>query len=655
MSAISGILYFNGQPVDISLPERMTDCLIQRGPDGAGIWAEGPVAFGHRMLCTTHESLKEKLPLKSQSGNFVITSDARIDNREELIASLDFDISDAANIADSQLILAAYEKWGESCPKKLLGDFAFAIWDRRSRTIFCARDPIGVKPFYYYLSDRSFVFATEIKAIFCLPEITRRLNESRVVQHLLNTFEDKTSTFYEGILRLPPAHSITVGLGINKLRSYWSLDSEREIRLGSDREYAEAFREVFTSAVRCRLRSAFELGSTLSGGLDSSSIACTARKLLKEDGTQPLHTFSAIFPSLPQEDMSKIDERKFMESVLSLGEFESHFVQADLLSPLSNLDDVLWHEDEAVLAPNLYIHWGLYGAARKEGVRVFLDGLDGDSTVSHGLDYLGELARKGRWLKLYSESSALSRQSPNRSFTPRNIFWDYGIRNAIPEDFAKVWRALRRRPQSTFDASSLISKSFAKRVKLDEKTEKPQKRLTPRESHRESLDSAQIPYTLELADKASAAFGLESRYPFFDRRLIEFCVALPADQKLNQGWTRVVMRRAMEGILPKEVQWRIGKANLSPNFKRRLSDMDASVIENVIETESDGIQKYYDISALRASYKRFASEPMLRDQDAMTVYGAAMLGVWLRETGFDQESMFDSPSNMRERSQTLAV
>ena len=178
----------------------------------------------------------------------------------------------------------------------------------------------------------------------------------------------------------------------------------------SDEEYAEAFVERFTEAVRCRLRSTFPVGSLLSGGLDSSSIVVTARKLLAETDAPTLHTFSAIFPSLPEEDLKRIDERPFMAAVVALGEMSPHYVHADTLSPLSDLDRVFWHEDEAVLAPNLYIHWALYGAAQQEGVRVLLDGIDGDTTVSHGLEYLSELARTGRVRTLYREVMALSRR-----------------------------------------------------------------------------------------------------------------------------------------------------------------------------------------------------------------------------------------------------
>src|SRR4028118_649697 len=164
MSAIAGIYYLDGRPVDCADLGRMVDTLAHRGPDGADVWCEESVGLGHRMLWTTPESLLEKLPLVDQTGNLVITADARIDNRDELIEVLGLTDHPAEKITDSQLILAAYERWGDRCPEYLLGDFAFAIWDRRQQQLFCARDHMGVKPFYYYHSDRLLVFASEIRS-----------------------------------------------------------------------------------------------------------------------------------------------------------------------------------------------------------------------------------------------------------------------------------------------------------------------------------------------------------------------------------------------------------------------------------------------------------------------------------------------------------
>jgi len=168
MSAIVGLYRRNGQPADRADLERMAESLAHRGPDAAGLWNNGPVGLGHRMLWTTPESLHEQLPLVNKSEDVVITADARIDNRDELIAALGLSEWPHGEISDSGLILCAYEQWGEGSPKRLLGDFAFAIWDGRSQTLFCTRDHFGVKPFYYHQSAQVFVFASEIKALLCI-------------------------------------------------------------------------------------------------------------------------------------------------------------------------------------------------------------------------------------------------------------------------------------------------------------------------------------------------------------------------------------------------------------------------------------------------------------------------------------------------------
>ncbi|MCM3901866.1 MAG: asparagine synthetase B, partial [Pyrinomonadaceae bacterium] len=265
MSAIFGMHYLDDRPVPRSYLARMSEVLAHRGPDGSRLWCDGTVGLGQRMLWTTPESLNESLPFQDSSGDFVITTDARLDNRDELISNLDSSGLKVKGITDSELILAAYRQWGECCTEKLLGDFAFAIWDKRERILFCARDHFGVRPFYYYSSPtKAFVFASEMKAVFALPEVPYELNEVRLGDHLADVFVEDESTFYRGILRLPPAHSMTVSRGRVSTRRYFALDAELEVRLGSDDEYAEAFRELFTKAVGCRLRATGPVGVMLS-------------------------------------------------------------------------------------------------------------------------------------------------------------------------------------------------------------------------------------------------------------------------------------------------------------------------------------------------------------------------------------------------------
>src|SRR2546422_5671131 len=351
--------------------------LAHRGPDGAGVWSEGTVGLGHRLLHTTPESLRERLPLASGDGTLVLTADARIDNRAELLGALDRGVE----ATDAELILAAYERWGERCPEHLLGDFVFVIWDARRAALFCARDHFGVKPFYnHHAPGRLFAFASEIKGLLALAEVPRRLNETRVADYLVPLLEDKVITFYEDILRLPPAHRMTVTREGVRTEQYWALDPEREIRMKSDEEYADAFREIFTEAVRCRLRSAFPVGSMLSGGLDSSSVVCVARQLLQQNGGNRFHTFSIVFDDVPE-----CDERRYVEAVLAGGGADPHYIRGDLLSPLGDVDRFLDHQDEPLSVPNLFLYWAACRLASESGMRVFLDGVDGDTTVSHGL------------------------------------------------------------------------------------------------------------------------------------------------------------------------------------------------------------------------------------------------------------------------------
>jgi len=355
MSGIAGVYCLDGRSVDRVVLERMAASLAHRGPDGRGIWTQGSVGFCHLMLWTTPESLHEQLPLAHQPGSLALTADARIDNRDELIARLGIQPRER-QITDSELILGAYDKWGERCPEKLLGDFTFTIWDGRKQEIFCARDHFGVKPFYYYYSDSLFAFASEIKALLCLEEIPRRLNETRVADYLGRTAIDPAHTFYQGIEALLDAHSMAVGHAGRAVRRYWALDPSRELRLASDAAYAEAFREHFTQAVHSRLRSPFAVGALLSGGLDSSSIVCVARDLLGDHAGQRFHTFSAVFDYLTQ-----CDERLFINAVVAMGGLEPHYVIGDQLNPWADIDVVLQQQEEPFESPFLFLRRALCG------------------------------------------------------------------------------------------------------------------------------------------------------------------------------------------------------------------------------------------------------------------------------------------------------
>ncbi len=634
MSGIVGIWRRDGGPVAESTVQRMLASIAHRGPDRADVWCRGSVALGNCMLWTTPESLCERLPAEHPTAPFVVCADARIDNREELRETLGSIITRAPT--DSDLILGAYMKWGEDCARHLIGDFSFVIWNPHQQSMFCAKDSAGIRSFYYYASPELFLFASEIKGLLCVPGVPAVLNETRVGDYLINLYEDRSITFYKDIYRLPPASSLRVTPHDLRVQTYWQLDPEREIRMKSDREYTEGFRALFDEAVRCRTRVAGRLGSALSGGLDSSAIACTARNLKSE----PVHTFSIVFPNLPEQDLKVIDERPFIDTVLATGNFKPHFILGDELSPMRDAHVVHHHLDEANFAPNLYLHWAMYRNAQQNNVRVFLDGLDGDTTVSHGFENLEEMARRLQFRRLRHEASLLATNLFGGS-TPSRVLWNYCVKDFAPIWMFQVWRLLHGRLSEVRENSTLVDPEFTRRLKLRQRA----KRLTPRiqrhtsrARHHRALTYSLYPLALEMADKSSAAFGVEARYPFFDRRLIEFCLALPPEQKLSQGWNRLVFRRAMEGVLPPEIQWRGSKGNLSPNFHRQLLSRDEANLEHVA-ADPAATHGFLHPASMRRALEEFRAEPLgAGGKHSIQLFTAANLALWLEQSGIRRPS-----------------
>jgi asparagine synthase (glutamine-hydrolysing) len=630
MSGIAGIFRRDGRPVAVGDVERMLCTIAHRGPDRSEVWVEGAVGLGNCMLCTTPESLGESLPAKHPAAPFVIAADARIDNRAELREALGLNAAEAP--CDSDLILEAYRAWGEDCAVRLIGDFSFVIWDASRQTLFCARDSAGIRSFYYYATPEVLVFGSEIKALRALSEVPAILNETRVGDYLINLYEDRSITFYEGIFRLPPATTLTVTPEKLRLHTYWKLDPEFELEWKSDDDYTQAFKHHFDEAVRCRTRNSHGIGSALSGGLDSSAIACTARNQLQS----PLHTFSIIFPGLSTEDLKVIDERHYIDLVLATGNFKPHYIRGDELSPMRDVDRVHRHLDEANFAPNLYLHWAMYSAAQQNNVRVFLDGLDGDTTVSHGFEKLEELARRLRFRALKEEARMLAANLFDGGSTTRRVLWNYCAKDIAPTWMFQAWRLLRGRFREARANSTLTHPAFARRLNLRNRARSlaPRKgNRTARAYHFKALTFALYPHALEMADKASAAFGVEARYPFFDRRLIEFCLALPASQKLGHGWNRLIFRRAMEGVLPPEIQWRGSKGNLSPNFHRRLLEFDGPTLERLASGGAAAAEGFLHPAAVRRALEEYRASPLAAGgQKSIQLFTAANLAIWLEQT-----------------------
>jgi asparagine synthase (glutamine-hydrolysing) len=550
-------------------------------------------------------------------------------------------------VTDVELILHAYHVWGEDCVDHLIGDFSFAIWDARQQKLFCARDHMGVKPFYYFLSDKLFIFASDVGALLAMPEVPRRLNEARIADFLVEPLEgiDKTSTFYLDILRFPPAQCMVVSRDQRTVRTYWELDPTKEIRLGSDDEYAEAFLEVFTEAVRCRLRSPDRVGAMLSGGLDSSSIVGVARDLLTQSGQQPLRTFSAI-----ADDEETSEETHYIRAVLGQGNVEPHLIKPSELASIADDLGALFAVGNEPFDFLMTIPQAMYILARREGLKVLLDGVDGDLIVSHGEYYLAYLIRQGHWLTAVREATGVSDFYRQWGFSTRNLLYTHSRGALIPGWLKRIRRehALKTRLAEAI-ASSAIRTDFADRIELANRMRTMDKNNgTPRslkDEHMRRLKHIFLTVAAERYDRAASTHSIESRHPYLDKRLVELSLALPWQQKIRNGWTKFVNRTAMARTLTDEVRGRPSQKDLSSDFV--VSRFQLEIPQMKTAFEEDPIQKLGEYIDLDKAFSSFpAAVHSLKLDDYVLILKLLALARWFQNQ--DAISNFGEPEVLGE-------
>jgi asparagine synthase (glutamine-hydrolysing) len=600
MSGIGGIVRLDGAPVSCEAIECVANAIAHRGPDDLGVELRGSVAFAHGMLRTT------------------IASPQPLVDRELMVV---------ADAGDAAQILAAYREWGSACVSRLDGDFAFAIWNESERTLFCARDPFGVKPFVYaFLPGRLFAFASEVRALLAIDEVPRDVDEQRIADFLAIYFNDAEQTFHRALRRLPGGCTLMLRDGAMTIDRYWSAERVKPLVLrGADRDaqYAEGFREHFTRAVRERMRVAdpSELGAMLSGGLDSTSIACVARDELRAMHGAPLPVFSWIFS-----DAMEADEREFQQPVLVMGGMRAYTLDS------ATAETSLWTDVDALLpdgppyAPNLYLNGGAAKLARSIGVRAILDGTGGDSTISRGAARFVELFLHGRALTLARELRALAARRGTHESLPR-LFVSQVAAPLAPPALLRFNLWLRRREQSADPGLALLTPRT--RAASAASQHRHHVSFSTRAEHVSQFGAPLLAEGLELMDRVMAHSGVEGRYPFFDRRLVEYCISLPADQKLADGYSRIVARRAMEGIVPPEIQWRAGKGKPGLHIIPALR-ASRSVLDDLFVRDPSMLAPYVDVDLLRKTYADFLASRSADLKLAIRLWSAAVLGQWLR-------------------------
>jgi asparagine synthase (glutamine-hydrolysing) len=631
LSGIAGIVNFDGCPVNPDTLKRMSLGLVHRGPDAAGQRIDGHIAFAHRKLATTPESVSEVQPLLNESGDYCLTLDGRVDNRQELEEALYAKGAVLRENSDAELVMRAYEQWGEDCPAKIIGDFAFAIWDRRKQQLLCARDILGIRPFYYYADDRSFLFASDMQPLFEAPQVERKPNLPLIGLQLSDSFGDQEQTRYANVFRLPPRSILIVRNGIRTKRMYWDVDPVRTIRYRSDAEYAEHFLSIFQESVRSQVRSRGKVGARLSGGLDSSSIVCVAQKLFRENSipNPGFESFSNVFDGLA------CDERTYIHDVVEKCGVKANYFsyaakpQIGDFSEVSRYPDVLYH-------PVVLMNVPLYRAMQASGVHVVLDGTGGDELLAAGCEHLTDLVSAGRFRETWTQARFASTATQTPIF---KLLFNYGLIPFIPNALKPILRPIHRLARR-HKPYQYVRPEFLRSVGLGNRPgRRAVKRGFPTRSQERIYEGLfwgwNATVALELMDLFTSRFSLEFRYPFFDRRLIEFLLAIPAEQQWRQDQTKFILRTAMKGILPESVRQRRGKAEFSPVMNAEMTGslsvrMD-EIFDNSVMAEW-GILDSLKLVELNRQYQR---APTARDAGQLSF----LLGLelWFRSVVQDKK------------------
>jgi asparagine synthase (glutamine-hydrolysing) len=584
-----------------------------RGPDGEGFFAGEGVALGHRRLSIIDLSDAGRQPMSDRTGRFWITFNGEIYNYVELRNELCQAGYEFRGRSDTEVLLQSYLHWGEKCVNRLRGMFAFAIWDDQERTLFAARDRLGIKPFHYISTDGWFAFASEIKALVPLlprPSPNRKLAQAYLAWNLLD--HEPAETMIEGIRRLPPGHTLSVSLESSapKLRRYWNISFCNDLDTPPARRAAKVreFRELFQETISLHLRSDVPVGTALSGGLDSSSIVCLVQQELDRRGDwRPAwqHTFSACF------DQPSLDERPYIHEVVKSTGCTPHFTFPRGERLREDLERWLWHQEEPVAGTAPYAHFCVARLAGEHHIKVLLDGQGADEQLAGYrkfiLIYLRQLLEAGRYVNAAREAAAFF-LSPailrTCDFTAgkRYLFKSQAEYNELFPDGIE------------YPADFGIGRSLGRRLEAD-------------------VFRFSLPLLLRYEDRNTMAFGIEARVPFVDHVLVEFLATLAADMRLSGGWTKRILREALQDVLPERVRRRKTKLGFSTPERSWLMGPLSDWLRETLQGQmflGDIVDKGRLQRLVRTSFQGSSIQPSISQSCLNLLFRLAIFETWAR-------------------------
>ncbi|MHB8858716.1 MAG: asparagine synthetase B family protein [Thermoleophilia bacterium] len=606
----------------------MLKALVHRGPDDEGRFSEGDVSVGHRRLSIIDLETGRQ-PIHNEDETLWIVYNGEVYNFRELRAELEELGHRFYTRTDTEVLLHAYEQYGEECVSRFNGMFALAIFDRSRRSLFLARDHFGIKPLYYHYSPgaagggpaatgadagaaqpASFLFASEIKPLLEWDGLTAGPNDEIVYEYLMYGWhEHRPETFFTGVKKLPAAHYMVVDESGMRIERYWDITRPGDARGQAAGEFpmmARQFGDLLEDSVQRRLISDVPVGSCLSGGLDSSAIVCIMDRLLKKSVPESeaigdrLKTFSAVYPG------EHLDEREYIDEVLEVTDAEGNFIYPEHDQFFAELEKFVFYQEEPLVSTGPYAQWCVMrDVARK--VKVVIDGQGADELMAgytpYFFVYFQQLKKEYRYITFLRELLAA-----------RDVTFPF-FRSHISDRF---------KPGRKIEVRSMLANGFFQEFQPDRRQRHAARSLRGRLY--EDVFVHSLPALLRYEDKNSMAFSVESRVPFLDPRLVEYIFSLPPEAIIAKGWNKRIMREALTGILPEKIRqrrWKVGFT--TPEMAWLIARKD--YVNEVFSSDSFNSRPYFDAAAVRDAFERVCAGTA---EETLAIWRVLNLEIWLR-------------------------
>ena len=625
MSGIAGVIDLNKNSIKNSNFKILRENICYRAHDGFQDYRKDNIALIYAKLCVTEQCVYDKQPIFDKENKIYVVSNSRLDNRTELLKKLKL----SSNKTDCELIYAGFLRWRKKVVDYLIGPFSFVIFDEKNNYIFPAVDHFAQKPLYLSFLNNKFIFSSDPKAISLLDQKLYSLNTKKLIDYLVFQGSVKNESFFNKIIKINKAQYVEIKEKKLSIKQYYSLPITKNSYKGDcSKEIKRIFSEVITA--QCRSNNN-KISTTSSGGLDSTSIASLLNKKIR---FKDINSFSVHFDSLNRIDFKETDEKIYVQKYQEKYDANHKYITSKK-TPLNYLNQQLKYAYFPPKSGNGYLHQEIIDEMKKNKIRVLFDGFDGDSVISHGAEYLIELGLEFKLKKLLDEVKKACELN-GRKFSKFHTLKNFWLKPLIPFSLKLFFNNIFAAGITEEKKFNNLSDEAKKITNFDERfrafypneSYKHEKSLA---SHRNALNLPFWEEELEIIDFIASINGIDFRLPFMDKRVIEFCLSVPGEEKFNNGITRAYFRKAMKNITPKEVLDKHTKANLGPVIMNEIRDNYEEMLKEIINSNTN-VADLFKKKRIKELYKKEFSQ--MTKLEKVNIYKWYVLEKWLLKNNF---------------------